>query len=70
MLLKHKKTGSLVEVMDIRNLTDPFQPSVMGRLHSGEEQQEPERVAKSDLVFPSDEKLPRCWFDPDYKKKK
>jgi hypothetical protein len=29
--------------------------------------QEPERFAKTDLVFMSDETLPRCWIDVHYR---
>ena len=39
---------------------------VMGRFHAGEELQEAERFAKTDLTFPSGEPLPRCWLDPAY----
>ena len=44
-----------------------FQAAVPGRFHAGEEMQEPQDFAKSDLVFPSDEPLPRCWIDGSYK---
>jgi len=70
MFLKNRKTGSLIEISDIRELTDPFQQSVTGSLHSGEERQDPERFSKADLVFPSGERLPLCWIDHDYKKKR
>ncbi|MEN8176347.1 MAG: acetyltransferase, partial [Pseudomonadota bacterium] len=33
----------------------------------GEEMQEAESFAKARLAFPSDEPLPRCWTDPNYK---
>ena len=39
----------------------------VGRIHAGEELQEPETFTKSVLVFPSDEELPRCWVDAGYR---
>lgn len=67
MYLKHKPTGDLVEVLELEELFDPFQAEVTGRFHWGEELQEPNRFAKSELVFPSGEGLPRCWVDPKYR---
>lgn len=57
---------SLVEVLDLRQLVDPFAEAVLGRLHAGEELQDPGPVAKARLVFPSGESLPRCWLDSHY----
>lgn len=67
MYLKHKDSGNLVEVLDVRAVADPCQPLVAGRYHAGEELQDPENFSKSDLVFPSGEALPVCWLDADYK---
>ena len=67
MYLKHKDTGNLVEVLDVRAVADPCQALVAGRYHAGEELQDPENFAKTDLVFPSGEALPVCWLDADYK---
>lgn len=66
MFLATKQDGSLVEVMHLASLFDPFAAGVEGRLHAGEELQEPEQFAKTDLVFLSGEELPRCWLDPAY----
>ena len=67
MFLKHKPTGNLVEVLDIRALADPFHAKVAGRFHAGEELQDPDTFSKSELMFPSEENLPRCWIDPKYR---
>ncbi len=67
MFLKHKKTCDMVEIIDVDALFDPCKSSLRGRFHAGEEMPEPELFDKSDLVFPSDEKLPRCWIDPQYR---
>lgn len=67
MFLKTRADGSLLEVMSLQQLADPFAAQVEGRLHAGEELQEPESYAKGELVFPSGEDLPRCWVDPAYK---
>lgn len=67
MFLKLKTTGDMVEVLDLSALFDPFQDTVTGRLHAGEELQDKDRFAKPDLIFPSGEALPMCWVDPDYR---
>ncbi len=67
MFLKHKKIGDMVEILDVDALFDPCKSSASGRFHTGEEMPEPELFDKNDLVFPSDEKLPRCWIDPHYR---
>jgi hypothetical protein len=67
MYLKHKTSGNLVEVLDVKSLVDPCQEKVAGRFHAGEELQDPENFTKTDLVFPSDEVLPVCWIDAKYK---
>jgi hypothetical protein len=66
MFLKTKQDGSLVEVINRVPLVDPFVSHLEGRLHAGEELQEPEQFAKAELLFPSGEPLPRCWMDPAY----
>jgi len=64
--LRHDADASLVEVLDLAQLHDPFQPAVLARLHGGEELQEPEPFAKQELLFASGEPLPRCWCDAHY----
>lgn len=66
MYLKDRQSGDLVEILDLESLFDPFRSVVRGRFHAGEELQDPVDFAKSDLLFPSGEPLPRCWTDPDY----
>lgn len=67
MYLKHMRSGDLVEVIELPALFDPCAASIRGRIHAGEELQDPADFAKSDLVFPSGEGLPRCWLDPNYR---
>lgn len=57
----------LVEILDLRQLADPFATVVAGRIHGGEELQDPHHFAKAELRFPSGEDLPRCWSDPHYR---
>ncbi|MFN5118986.1 MAG: acetyltransferase [Cyanobacteriota bacterium] len=64
--IRHDDDFSLVEILDLRELFDPFAAQVAGRLHGGEEMQDPQAYAKTDLLFPSGEGLPRCWRDPHY----
>ncbi|MEW5837853.1 MAG: acetyltransferase [Pseudomonadota bacterium] len=63
MYLKDKASGDAVEILDVEGLFNPNHNEVSGRLHAGEEMQEPEIFAKSALSFLSDEPLPRCWVD-------
>ena len=58
--------SSLVEVLNLKQLFDPFAKTVSGRLHAGEELQDAAELAKAELSFPSGEKLPLCWLDPHY----
>jgi hypothetical protein len=67
MFLKTRQDGSLMEVLDLHQLFDPFVHSVEGRLHAGEELQDRAAFSKADLQFPSGEGLPRCWVDPTYR---
>ena len=67
MFLRTRQDGSLMEVLNLPQLFDPFAKSLHGRLHAGEELQEPETFLKADLIFPSGEPLPRCWLDPHYR---
>jgi len=68
MFLQLKENSDLVEVLGMSDLFDPFKESITGRLHRGEELQDPESFNKSGLGFPSGEELPRCWTDPNYRK--
>ena len=67
MFLKIRQDGSLMEVMNLKQLFDPFASGVDGRLHAGEEVQDLETFQKSELQFPSGEALPRCWVDAAYR---
>jgi hypothetical protein len=67
MLLQDKRTGSLIEVVEIVDLINPAKDKISGRVQSGEEEQDKEPIAKATLVFPSGESLPRCWIDADYR---
>jgi hypothetical protein len=67
MFLKQQANGHLVEVLSLNDLFDPSLTQIVGRLHYGEEMQEPDKFKKSDLIFPSGEALPRCWLDIHYR---
>ncbi len=67
MLLKDQDTGKLVEVLAITDLYSPLHKSLVGRLHYGEEPQDPAYFEKNRLRFASGEALPRCWTDPHYR---
>jgi hypothetical protein len=69
MLLKSQQAGTetLVEVKDLEALINPQEQSILGQIQNGEEEQEPEPFTKSELMFPSGEALPKCWFDANYK---
>lgn len=65
--VRHNDDASLVEVLNVRQLFNPFDTQVQGRLHGGEELQDPGDFSKAELIFPSGESLPRCWVDSHYK---
>lgn len=67
MLLKLQARDLLVRVEDLQGLENPFREAVDGRLQWGEEEQDLKSYAKRELRFPSGEKLPTCWLDPDYR---
>jgi hypothetical protein len=67
MFLRQKRSGDLIEVIDLSFLFDPFVPIVRGQVHAGEEMQEATDFPKADLEFPSGENLPRCWTDGGYR---
>lgn len=67
MYLREKKSGDLVEVLDVAAMVDPCTGQLQGRFHAGEELQEPEAFSKDALEFPSGESLPRCWIDVEYR---
>ena len=65
-LRQHENESSLVEVLDLKALVDPFATTVYARMHGGEEMQDPHHFEKAELSFPSGEALPRCWVDSHY----
>lgn len=67
MFLKERKSGHLLAVSNVDELFNPYKECLVGRLQSGEEEQDPESFSKAALVFPSDEALPQCWLDPHYR---
>jgi hypothetical protein len=67
MLLQDKKTGNLVEVMDLESLINPSTSEIVIQVQAGEEEQDPEPLGKKNLSFPSGEDLPVCWLDANYK---
>ena len=64
MLLKHTANNHLVEILSLNDLFDPAHQTLVGRYNYGEEMPDPQWFAKSELVFPSGEALPRCWREP------
>jgi len=67
MLLKEKTSGHMVEVLDVIDLFDSARSTVRGRLHYGEEAQDPQPFDKQALCFLSGEDLPHCWTDRHYR---
>ncbi len=67
MFLKHEPSGDLVEVIDLPDVIDPHSPTIRARSHSGEVIQRPENFLKTELAFPSGERLPLCWTDGLYR---
>ncbi len=67
MFLLHRPTQVLVEILELSDLFDPFDPDVLGRSHAGEELQDPALFPKAEMSFPSGESLPICWLDGHYR---
>lgn len=67
MLLQLKESGELVKVLDVQELIDPNHDVVHAQEQEGQEEQQPDSYKKESLVFPSGEKLPRCWLDANYR---
>lgn len=67
MLLKHLETDSLIEVNSIEELINPLESEILGQEQSGQEEQDSTNFLKQELIFPSGEKLPRCWLDVAYR---
>jgi len=67
MLMKQVASGHLVEVLNLTELTNPFETRAQVQFQWGEELPEPEYLLKAELCFPSGEALPRCWVDSHYR---
>lgn len=66
MFLQNEQTGVLVKILDTTELINPLSDKISVKVQSGEEEQDPEEMAKAELKFPSGEELPRCWLDAEY----
>jgi len=69
MFLTDKRSGHLVEVLDLHELMDPMKDTFKGRYNWGQELPDPERFSKADVRFESGEELPQCWVDVHYRDK-
>lgn len=67
MLIKERSSDHMIEVMNLFDLMNLNLDEVVGCYQEGEEQQDPEKFQKANLVFLSGEELPRCWTDPHYR---
>ena len=67
MFLKDLATNGLIEVLDMKEVFDPFSATVHGRSQMGEDTMDEGVFEKAQLVFPSGEPLPRCWCDSHYR---
>ena len=68
VFLRHRPSSDLVEILDLEALFDPLKCETKGRFHAGDEIPNPAGFTKTDLMFPSGERLPRCWVDSHYRK--
>ena len=67
MFLKNRSDGHMIEIVNVEELFSLYESSVTGIDQVGEEAQDPEKYAKSSLIFLSDEELPSCWVNPEYR---
>ena len=68
MFLKDLNTRGLIEVLELKDVFDPFSTRVRGRTQVGEDTMDEVEVDKAQLTFPSGEVLPRCWRDSHYRR--
>ena len=61
MLLMHKISGKIVEVLDIDELTSPYENKLIACLPWEDQIPDPCCYDKQELCFPSGEALPKCW---------
>ena len=69
MFLQIKDSRDLVKIVDIQELLEPTIKTVHAQEQEGQEEQETDIYQKVELVFPSGEKLPRCWLDAHYRER-
>ncbi|MCJ8312480.1 MAG: acetyltransferase [Saccharospirillaceae bacterium] len=67
MFLKNRLNGHMIEIVNVEQLFSLYDSTVTGIDQVGEEAQDPEKYAKADLIFLSDEELPICWVNPEYR---
>lgn len=67
MFLIDTRNSELVRVEDLAALSNPFTTDVLAREQAGEEEQNWSSVPKRKLAFPSGERLPVCWLDPNFR---
>lgn len=67
MLLFHKPTNALVEVITLSDLFNPGSAEIVAADQCGQEAQDPDTFLKSEMIFPSGEPLPLCWTDSHYR---
>jgi len=61
MFLKERNSRHMVEVLNVEELFNPENLTINGRYQIGEADQDEEVFTKSELVFLSNESLPKCW---------
>ncbi|MDP5017050.1 acetyltransferase [Anabaena sp. UHCC 0187] len=69
MFLQIKDSRDLVKIVDVQELLDPTSETVHAQDQEGQEEQETDIYKKEELVFPSGEKLPRCWLDAKFRER-
>ena len=69
MFLQIKDSRDLVKIVDVQELFDPNIETVHAQDQQGQEEQETDIYQKEELVFPSGEKLPRCWLDAKFRER-
>ena len=67
MLLRQRKSGHMVEIMNLLELINLNNDEVTGCFQEGEGVLAPKTFKKNDLIFLSGEALPKCWVNPHYR---
>jgi len=69
MYLMHQPSGELVEVISLPDMINPNATTIRARAFTEDVIQRAENFLKTEMAFPSGERLPLCWIDSHYQQR-